>query len=194
MGIEKDLAFGCGLMDDFGATFHKVWLSIIPTRLVSCLQSCGRQCRLVDAFGSTRRKRQLQTREGAKVQADAIGGTEAVKSLLQTAGDKAAAAGATKAEVLGKAMGHRVLPPHNPQATTPQEAYKYSPPPFPFFSQAFSDPRLGGWSNQGGGAGQGYGAVVAFVVQPPGPPHRWRCTSIFPPPFSARPEALDLHA
>ena len=83
-----------------------------------------RSRRLVDAFGSTRRKRQLQTREGARVQADALGATEAVASLLKLAGDRAVASGATKAEVLGRAMGHRVLPPHDPEAINPQDAYK----------------------------------------------------------------------
>ena len=78
----------------------------------------------MDAFGSTRRKRQLQTREGARVQADAVGGTEAVASLLKSAGERAVATGATKAEVLGRAIGHRLLPPHDPEATIPQDAYK----------------------------------------------------------------------
>ena len=58
------------------------------------------------------------------MQADALGGREAVASLLKSAGDRAAETGATKAEVLGRAMGHRVLPPHDPDATVPQDAYK----------------------------------------------------------------------
>ena len=59
-----------------------------------------------------------------QVQVGAVGGSEAVTTLLQTAGDVAAAAGATKAEIMEKALGHRVLPFNHPQATRPEEAYR----------------------------------------------------------------------
>lgn len=58
------------------------------------------------------------------MQVGAVGGSDAVTTLLQTAGDTAAAAGATKAEIMEKALGYRVLPAHNPEATRPEEAYK----------------------------------------------------------------------
>ena len=60
-----------------------------------------------------------------QVQVGAVGGSEAVTTLLQTAGEVAAAAGATKAEIMQKALGHRVLPANHPEATKPEEAYMY---------------------------------------------------------------------
>ena len=58
------------------------------------------------------------------MQADAVGGAEAVKSLLQEVGAQAAAANATREEVMEKALSHRHIPPHHPEATVPYEAYK----------------------------------------------------------------------
>ena len=52
--------------------------------------------RLVAAFGSTRRKRQLDAKETAKVEEGNVAAMEAVEDLLTKAGDKAAAAGMTK--------------------------------------------------------------------------------------------------
>jgi len=51
----------------------------------------------VDAFGSTRRRKQLAGREGAAVHAGALGGAAAVQALLAAAGERAAAGAATKA-------------------------------------------------------------------------------------------------
>lgn len=48
------------------------------------------------AFGSTRRKRQLDAKETAKVEGGNVAAMEAVEELLAKAGDKAAAAGMTK--------------------------------------------------------------------------------------------------
>lgn len=59
-----------------------------------------------------------------QVQVGAIGASDAVAELLQTAGNSAVAAGATKPEIMEKALGYRVLPPHNPEATRAQDAYK----------------------------------------------------------------------
>ena len=52
--------------------------------------------RLVGAFGSTRRRKQLAVKESAAVRADAVGGAEAVTALLAAAADSAAAGGATR--------------------------------------------------------------------------------------------------
>ena len=63
-----------------------------------------------------------------QVQVGAVGASDAVASILQSVGDSAVATGATKAEVMARALGHRVLPPHNPEATRAPEAYKYVAP------------------------------------------------------------------
>ena len=60
------------------------------------------------------------------MQVGAVGASEAVTTLLQTAGDVAVAAGATKTEIMQKALGHRVLPANHPEATRPEEAYMYA--------------------------------------------------------------------
>ena len=62
------------------------------------------------------------------MQVDAVGGAEAVKSLLKDVGDKAAAAGATKEEVLEQAQSYRLIPPHHADAIQPHEAYRLSHP------------------------------------------------------------------
>lgn len=59
-----------------------------------------------------------------QVQVGAVGASEAVASLLQSANEKATAARATKAEILEKALGHRILPPHHPDATRAEDAYR----------------------------------------------------------------------
>ena len=52
--------------------------------------------RLVGAFGSTRRRKQLAVKESAAVRADAVGGAEAVTALLAAATDSAVAGSATR--------------------------------------------------------------------------------------------------
>ncbi len=73
----------------------------------------------MDAFGSTRRRKQLAGREGAAVHAGALGGAAAVQALLAAAGERAAAGAATKAglsllgpacSLLGEAGSRCTLP------------------------------------------------------------------------------------
>ena len=52
--------------------------------------------RLVNMFGSQRAKRDLVAKQAAYVSPEALGNTDAIKGLLQAAGDRAAAAGATR--------------------------------------------------------------------------------------------------
>lgn len=50
----------------------------------------------MDAFGSTRRRKQLAGKEGAAVHEGAVGGAAAVRALLAAANEKAVAGAATK--------------------------------------------------------------------------------------------------
>eukprot|EP00951_Prasinocladus_malaysianus_P023760 scaffold203079_cov39-Prasinocladus_malaysianus.AAC.1 len=79
--------------------------------------------RLVDAFGSTRRRRQLETSEGARVDAERVGGGDAVAEMLAKAAMAAQAAGLTKSQVVARVTGQRNIPPHDLKATTGEEAY-----------------------------------------------------------------------
>lgn len=80
--------------------------------------------RLVDAFGSVRRKRQLLQKEAGQVKVDAIGSAEALKVALKEAGAKQQAEGFTKAHLEAKAKAARNLPPHHLEAAEPDSAYR----------------------------------------------------------------------
>ncbi len=62
--------------------------------------------RLVAAFGSTRRKRQLDAKETGKVGSDNVAAEVEVAELLAKAGDAAAAAHATKARTPPSLIRH----------------------------------------------------------------------------------------
>ncbi|CAL8464180.1 g3715 [Coccomyxa elongata] len=80
--------------------------------------------RLVQAFGSTRRKRQLEQKEGAKVGDDNVLAMDAVEDVLAAASDKAALEKMTKDDVLRTVTNIRHIPPHHPEATTASAAYR----------------------------------------------------------------------
>lgn len=61
--------------------------------IVSCL------LRLVDSFGSTRRRRQLTAREEGVVRTEKIGSADALGKALEKGAQEAAKQGLTKAEV-----------------------------------------------------------------------------------------------
>ncbi|PNH03717.1 hypothetical protein TSOC_010193 [Tetrabaena socialis] len=79
--------------------------------------------RLVDEFGSTRRRRQLTAREAGVVAADRISGGDAVQEMLGGVAAKGQDAGLTKEEMQRRAFAQRTVPPHNPFATTAATAY-----------------------------------------------------------------------
>uniref|UniRef100_A0A7S0URT1 DNA-directed RNA polymerase I subunit rpa49 n=1 Tax=Polytomella parva TaxID=51329 RepID=A0A7S0URT1_9CHLO len=79
--------------------------------------------KLVDEFGSTRRRRQLTAREEGIVRAEKLSGRGAVEQMLVDVASRAAGQGMTKDEVLQRSAETRKVPPHNPEATTPFEAY-----------------------------------------------------------------------
>ena len=96
-------------------------------RPVCAKQTCGKcclVCRLVEQFGSTRRKRQLTAKENAVVSADAVGGAAALQDMLKTAADKAADTNMTKDDIINQTQALRAIPPHHPDATQPHDAYR----------------------------------------------------------------------
>lgn len=80
--------------------------------------------RLVEQFGSTRRRRQLTAKENAVVRPDAVGGADALQEMLKSAADKAAESKMTKDDIMKQAQALRAIPPHHPEATKPHDAYR----------------------------------------------------------------------
>ncbi|GFR48103.1 hypothetical protein Agub_g9790, partial [Astrephomene gubernaculifera] len=79
--------------------------------------------RLVDEFGSTRRRRQLNAREAGVVAADRISGGEAVQQVLGSVAARGQGEGLTREEMRRRAFSARTVPPHNPNATSAAAAY-----------------------------------------------------------------------
>ncbi|GLC39606.1 hypothetical protein PLESTF_000914400 [Pleodorina starrii] len=79
--------------------------------------------RLVDEFGSTRRRRQMTAREAGVVAADKISGGEAVKEMLGGVAARGQEGGLTREEATKRAFAQRTVPPHDPSATTASAAY-----------------------------------------------------------------------
>lgn len=80
----------------------------------------GVQCRLVEAFGSTRRKRQLQQRAEGTVVVEGNAAAAELDVMMQEVQRRAQAAGDTREEIMGRLAANRVVPAHNPLATTPE--------------------------------------------------------------------------
>lgn len=83
-----------------------------------------RNARLIEAFGSQRRKRQLANAQAGRVDASQIGGGNAIINIIKSSKSAAATVG-TKEEFIRRALADRNIPPHNPEATTPDEAYPF---------------------------------------------------------------------
>ncbi|KAF6259060.1 RNA polymerase I associated factor, A49-like protein [Scenedesmus sp. NREL 46B-D3] len=82
--------------------------------------------RLVEAFGSTRRKRQMKQREEGAVVVTRNADEDRLGLLLGEVAARATAAGETRSEVMGRLGVARNIPVHNPSATQPHLAYKIS--------------------------------------------------------------------
>lgn len=80
---------------------------------------------LVAEFGSVRRRRQMNTMAAAQVDAGRVAGADALHGMLGLAGDKAAAEGMTKDQLLRASEARRNVPPHDPGATVPWLAYPW---------------------------------------------------------------------
>lgn len=77
--------------------------------------------RLVEQLGSQRRRRQLLAREAARVDpTQTVSSAEALRGQVASGGSGVG----TQEELVAQAMAARPLPPHDPQATTADEAYK----------------------------------------------------------------------
>lgn len=83
-----------------------------------------RNARLIEAFGSQRRKRQLANAQAGRVDASQIGGGNAIMNIIKSSESAAATAG-SKEEFIRRALADRNIPPHNPEATTPDAAYPF---------------------------------------------------------------------
>ncbi|KAL6763917.1 A49-like RNA polymerase I associated factor-domain-containing protein [Haematococcus lacustris] len=83
--------------------------------------------KLVDSFGSTRRRRQLTAREEGVVRVEKLGDAAGTLSdLLTQVASNAAAQGLTKQQVAAAATDVRLLPPYVLDASSPEEAYPLS--------------------------------------------------------------------
>ncbi len=81
-----------------------------------------RNARLVDEFGSQRRKRQLTTQRAAAVDAGQVSaGGEVLAGLAAAAG-----AAPSKEAVVAATLATRNIPPHDPTATTADAAYTWA--------------------------------------------------------------------
>jgi len=80
-----------------------------------------RNARLVQEFGSQRRKRQLAAAKSAQVEAAQVSGGEAVLGMIASAGADMTTRDAMIASTLAK---NRNIPPHHPEARTAEEAYR----------------------------------------------------------------------
>lgn len=88
-----------------------------------------RNARLIEAFGSQRRKKQLATAQAGRVDGSQLGGGNAIINLIKSSASAAAVSKGgtvTKEEFIKQVLAaERNIPPHNPEATTADEAYPF---------------------------------------------------------------------
>ena len=91
-----------------------------------------RNSRLIDAFGSQRRKRQLANAQAGRVDGSQLGGGNAIINLIKSSASASAIStlskggAVTKEAFIKHAMSkERNIPPHDPEATTADEAYPF---------------------------------------------------------------------
>lgn len=84
----------------------------------------ARNRRLVDAFGSVRRKRQLLSKDAGRVVIDAVAGADVLKAQLASKGKEYQEKGLTKEAVEEQVRAARNFPPHHAAATAADEAYR----------------------------------------------------------------------
>ena len=83
-----------------------------------------RNARLIEAFGSQRRKRQLANAQAGRVDGSQLGGGNAIINLIRSSKSAATTTG-TKEDVIKQSLANRNIPPHNPDATTAEDAYPF---------------------------------------------------------------------
>eukprot|EP00889_Picochlorum_renovo_P000523 jgi/Picre1/27553/NNA_000520.t1 len=80
-----------------------------------------RNAKLIEAFGSQRRKRQLATAKAGRVDASQISAGDAMINIIRST----EADPGKREDVIKKTLADRNIPPHNPEATTPEDAYPF---------------------------------------------------------------------
>ena len=78
-------------------------------------------CRLIQAFGSQRRKKQLHNAQAGRVDASQLTSGDAMLHLIRST----KADPGVRADVIKESLSHRNIPPHNSKATKPDEAYPF---------------------------------------------------------------------
>lgn len=78
-------------------------------------------CRLIQAFGSQRRKKQLHNAQAGRVDASQLTSGDAMLHLIRST----KADPGVRSDVIKESLSHRNIPPHNTKATTPDEAYPF---------------------------------------------------------------------
>jgi len=82
--------------------------------------------KLVEAFGSTRRRRQLNAREEGTVRVEKLGdAADALQAYMGKVVTDAEAQGFTKDKIMGQVSAARQLPPHNLEACNAWDAYPW---------------------------------------------------------------------
>lgn len=80
-----------------------------------------RNARLIEAFGSQRRKRQLANAKAGRVDASQLSAGDAMINIIRST----EADPGKREDVIKKTLADRNIPPHNPEATTPEDAYPF---------------------------------------------------------------------
>jgi DNA-directed RNA polymerase I subunit RPA49 len=96
--------------------------TVSPSKEAEAAERREHNARLVEEFGSQRRKRQLATSRAAQVDAGQVSAGVDVLGMIASAGEGSG----TREEVLRRALAHRNIPPHNADATTAEDAYPWN--------------------------------------------------------------------
>jgi DNA-directed RNA polymerase I subunit RPA49 len=110
-----------------GMTYKPIGSNSTVTKLLEehepeAAERAAKSRRLVEAFGSQRRLRQMRAGQAGRVEAQHVSGGNAVMGIVANA---AAASPLGKAELIAAVLSDKNIPPHNPSATSAEEAYKY---------------------------------------------------------------------
>ena len=92
-----------------------------PVKKLDAAEIKAANQRLVEEFGSQRRKRQLAAAKAGQVNAAMVSGGKSVLCLIANAGANVGSRDAVIKESLSK---NRNIPPHHPEARTAEEAYR----------------------------------------------------------------------
>ena len=92
-----------------------------PVKKLDAAEIKAANQRLVEEFGSQRRKRQLAAAKAGQVNAAMVSGGQSVLGLIANAGANVGSRDAVIKESLSK---NRNIPPHHPEARTADEAYR----------------------------------------------------------------------